>query len=133
MNSLVLKVISRTLLPVSLIYSVYLLWRGHNEPGGGFVGGLVAASGFVVYALPRGRNALRRLLLVSPETIAGVGVILALVSGVPALLYGQPFLTHQWTETNFGLALGTPLLFDSGVYLAVNGAVLTFLIYYLEP
>ena len=132
MNSLILQVSSRLILPVTLAYSVYLLWRGHNEPGGGFVGGLVAAAGFIVYALPRGRESLLRLLVIAPESIAGSGVLLALSSGLLSLLTGQPFLTHQWTLFSSGFAVGTPLVFDLGVYLAVVGAVLTFVGYYLE-
>lgn len=132
MNSLLLHVVSRTLLPLSLVFSLYLLWRGHNEPGGGFVGGLILAVGIIVYALPRGRESLLTLIRVSPESIAGFGVLLALVSGLPAFLHRQSFLTHQWTSTPIGLALGTPLVFDFGVYLAVAGAVLTFLVYFLE-
>jgi multicomponent Na+:H+ antiporter subunit B len=132
MNSLILQVSSRLILPVALLFSIYLLWRGHNEPGGGFVGGLVAAAGFIVYALPRGRDSLMRLLVIAPESIAGSGVLLALSSGLFSLLTGQPFLTHQWMLFSSGFAVGTPLVFDLGVYLAVVGAVLTFLGYYLE-
>jgi multicomponent Na+:H+ antiporter subunit B len=132
MNSLILQVSSRLILPVALVFSVYLLWRGHNEPGGGFVGGLVAAAGFIVYALPRGRVSLMKLLVIPPEAIAGSGVLLALSSGLMPLLTDQPFLTHQWKFFTSGIAIGTPLAFDLGVYLAVVGAVLTFLAYYLE-
>lgn len=132
MNSLILQVSSRLILPVALLFSIYLLLRGHNQPGGGFVGGLVAAAGFIVYALPRGRAALIKLLVIAPESIAGSGLLLALSSGLLSLATGQPFLTHQWMTLSNGFAVGTPLAFDLGVYLAVVGAVLTFLGYYLE-
>ena len=59
MNPLILRVCGRLVLPVALAFSLFLLWRGHNEPGGGFVGGLMAAAGLAIYALPRGRAALR--------------------------------------------------------------------------
>lgn len=131
-NSLILHFISRLLLPIALVYSAYLLWRGHNEPGGGFVGGLIAAAGFTVYALPRGKAPLTNILMISPQTIAGSGVLLALSSGLASLLAAQPFLTHKWIFFPSGFALGTPLMFDLGVYLAVLGGVLTFLSYYLE-
>lgn len=133
MSSLILHVVSRILLPVAFAYSIYLLWRGHNEPGGGFVGGLIMSAGLIIYALPRGRLRLVRFLRVPPEAIAGGGVLLAAGSGMFGLLRGQAFMTHQWTTLPTGLAVGTPLMFDTGVYLAVVGAVLTFLIYYLEP
>lgn len=131
MNSLILRTSSRVILPAALIFSLYVLLRGHNEPGGGFIGGLIAAAGIAVHALPRGRDALMTLLRVSPKAIIGAGLALALASGLPALWITEPFLTHQWAFPG-GLALGTTLVFDVGVYLAVIGAILTFLSYYLE-
>lgn len=131
MNSLILRTAGRLLLPLSLIFSLYLLWRGHNEPGGGFVGGLVAAAGFAVYGLPRGRAVLLAVLRWPPIAIAGVGLVLALLSGLPALAAAQPFLTHQWAVWDNGFALGTALLFDVGVYLAVLGSVIAFVGFYL--
>jgi multicomponent Na+:H+ antiporter subunit B len=131
MNSLILGVGGRLLLPLTLAFSLWLLWRGHNEPGGGFVGGLVAAAGFVVHSLPRGRAAMTRMLWFRPTTIASAGLLLAMLSGLPALLLQSPFLTHQWLAPLGGFAFGTPLLFDCGVYLTVAGSVLAFLTPYL--
>ena len=131
MNSPILNVAGRVLLPLALLFSLYLLWRGHNEPGGGFVGGLVAAAGFTVHALPRGRAALLKALRWPPASIAGVGLLLALASGLPALFAQAPFLTHQWRFWDNGFALGTALVFDVGVYLSVLGAVCAFVGYYL--
>jgi multicomponent Na+:H+ antiporter subunit B len=130
MNSLILRTSSRLVLPAALIFSVYVLLRGHNEPGGGFIGGLIAAAGIAVHALPRGRDALLRTLKISPKAIIGAGLVLALISGLPALLLAEPYLTHQWPYPALGL--GTTLVFDVGVYLSVVGSVLTFLSYYLE-
>lgn len=130
MRSLILLTSSRLVLPAALIFSLYVLLRGHNEPGGGFIGGLIAAAGFVVHALPRGRDSLLSTLRISPKAIIGVGLGLALVSGLPALFIAEPYLTHQWPYPELGL--GTTLVFDIGVYFAVIGAVLTFLSYYLE-
>jgi multicomponent Na+:H+ antiporter subunit B len=131
MNSPILTVAGRVLLPIALLFSLYLLWRGHNEPGGGFVGGLVAAAGFTVYALSRGRDALRRALRCPPVAIAGIGLLLATASGLPALFGQSPFLTHQWQVWDSGFALGTALVFDIGVYLSVLGAVCAFVGFYL--
>lgn len=129
MRSLILRSAGSIVLPLSLVYSLYLLYRGHNEPGGGFVGGLVAAAGLAVYALPRGRAALLSALRFSPAAIGATGVLLAFGAGLPSLLGGAPFLSHRFVE---GGGLGTALLFDLGVYLAVVGAVLTFVSAYLE-
>lgn len=131
MNSLILQATSRLVLPAALVFSIYVLLRGHNEPGGGFIGGLIAAAGIAVHALPRGREGLASTLRgVSPKTLIGVGIVLAFLSGIPALLLSMPFLTQQWPFPTLGL--GTTIVFDVGVYLAVVGAVLTFLSYYLE-
>lgn len=130
MNSLILRATSRLILPAALIFSVYVLLRGHNAPGGGFIGGLIAAAGIAVHALPRGRDGLERLLRASPKAYIGAGLALAILSGLPALFAAAPFLTHRWFLLDFGI--GTTLLFDVGVYLVVIGAVLTFLSYYLE-
>lgn len=130
MNSLILRTSSRLILPAALIFSLYVLLRGHNEPGGGFIGGLIAAAGIAVHTIPRGREALTSVLRVSPKAYIGAGIAFAIVSGLPALFMAEPFLTHLWPAPSLGL--GTTLVFDIGVYLVVVGAVLTFLSYYLE-
>lgn len=128
MNSLIFSTISKLLVGLMLIFSLYLLWRGHNEPGGGFIGGLVAAAGFIVYGLAEGPALMRKLLRVDPRTLVLVGLLIAVVSGILPLLQNNAFLTGMWlfigaTETDKGLALGTPLIFDIGVYLVVVGGV----------
>jgi multicomponent Na+:H+ antiporter subunit B len=130
MNSLILKTSSRLVLPAAILFSIYVLLRGHNAPGGGFIGGLVAAAGIAVHALPRGRDSLLRTLRVSPKALIGAGLLLALASGLPALLLATPYLTHQWPFPAWGI--GTTLVFDVGVYLCVVGSVLGFLATYLE-
>ena len=128
MTSSILQTATRVLMPLLLLFAVFLLLRGHNQPGGGFVGGLVVASSFVLYSIAFGVAAGRRALLVSPSTLLGVGPFVALTSGLPGLVKGQPFMTAQWTELAVGssvIAIGTPLVFDVGVFLAVIGVVLT--------
>jgi len=113
------------------VFSIYILLRGHNEPGGGFIGGLIAAAGLAIYALPRGRKALYRTVRARPSSIAAAGLLLAVIGGLPGLLIGHPFLTHQWAAPG-GIAVGTTMIFDTGVYLVVVGAVLLFLALYLD-
>jgi multicomponent Na+:H+ antiporter subunit B len=127
-SSTILQTATRVLMPLLLLFAVFLLLRGHNQPGGGFVGGLVVASSFVLYSIAFGVDAGRRALLVRPSTLLGVGLLVALASGVPGIFRGQPFMTAQWTALLIGpstVALGTPLIFDLGVFLAVVGVVLT--------
>ncbi len=130
MNSLILRTSSRLILPAALIFSVYVLLRGHNEPGGGFIGGLIAAAGLTVHALSRGREALLSTLRMSPKMLIGIGLTLGLLSGAPGLLLNMPYLMHQWWAPNLGF--GTTLVFDVGVYLTVIGSILTFFSYYSE-
>jgi multicomponent Na+:H+ antiporter subunit A len=120
--SAIFRTAARLLMPLLLLYSVFLLFRGHNEPGGGFVGGLVAAAAFALYGLAYGVRAARRALPVAPLTLLGVGLLIALASGVPAVLLGEPFLTAQWSLG--AVAAGTPMVFDTGVFLVVMGVVL---------
>ena len=128
MTSSILQTATRFLMPLLLLFAVFLLLRGHNEPGGGFVGGLVVAAAFVLYSIAYGVSASRRALLVEPSMLLGAGLLVAAGSGVPAVLLGRPFMTALWTRVGVGSAavdVGTPLLFDVGVFLAVIGVVLT--------
>jgi multicomponent Na+:H+ antiporter subunit B len=128
MTSSILQTATRFLMPLLLLFAVFLLLRGHNEPGGGFVGGLVVASSFVLYAIAFGVDAGRRALLVKPSTLLAIGPLIALVSGLPGVAEGRPFLSAVWTTLQIGssvIDLGTPLIFDVGVFLAVIGVVLT--------
>ncbi len=121
-TSTIFRTAARLLMPLLLLFAVFLLLRGHNEPGGGFVGGLVAAAAFALYAIAFGVGPARQALLVRPLTLLGVGLSLALVSGIPAAVRGQPFMTAQWAAGP--VALGTPVLFDVGVFLVVSAVVL---------
>lgn len=132
MNSLILQTATRLLLTLLLLFAIFLLLRGHNEPGGGFVGGLVAAAAFALYAIAFGPAAARRMVRVEPRRLISIGLLTAAGSGFVALLDGEPFLTGQWeTVQILGLPpidLGTPLLFDGGVFLTVLGVTLTVIL-----
>lgn len=131
MNSLILKVGSQVILPFAIALSLYLLWRGHNEPGGGFVGGLIAAAGYATYVLPRGYSALKKVLPIDTLQLLALGLGAAGISGLAGLAGDTAYLTHAWTDIG-SIALGTALLFDIGVYLTVLGSILTFLGFFLE-
>lgn len=128
MTSSILQTAARLLMPLLLLFAVFLLLRGHNQPGGGFVGGLVVASSFVLYSIAFGVEAARRALLVSPSRLLGAGLLVALSSGIPGVMAGRPFMSSVWTRFVAGttvIDVGTPLVFDVGVFLAVIGVVLT--------
>ena len=113
---------ARLLMPLLLVFAVFLLLRGHNQPGGGFVGGLIASAAFALFAIAFGVRRARKALLVTPLTLLGAGLLIALGSGVPAVVRGQPYLTALWAPRP--LSVGTPALFDVGVFLVVAGVVL---------
>lgn len=121
-NSPIFATAARLLMPLLLLFAVFLLYRGHNEPGGGFVGGLVAAAAFALYGTAYGVWRAREALLAKPMTLLGAGLLIALLSGLPGVLRGQPFLTAVWASGP--VAVGTPALFDVGVFLVVTGVVL---------
>jgi multicomponent Na+:H+ antiporter subunit A len=122
LSSAIFRTAARLLMPLLLLFALFLMLRGHNEPGGGFVGGLVAAAAFSLYAIAFGVPNATRALPVSPLTLLGAGLLVAVASGIPAALRGQPFLTAVWMLDP--VTLGTPLLFDLGVFLVVTGVVL---------
>lgn len=127
MQSLILAAASRVLLPLLLLFSLFLLFRGHYQPGGGFVGGLVAAAAFTLYAIASGLQQARRALRIAPRSLMSIGLLLALLSGLPGALRGQPYFSGSWCRIDLPIAssLGTPALFDVGVYLVVIGVGLT--------
>ena len=130
MKSLILQTASRYLMVLLVIFSVFILLRGHNEPGGGFVGGLLIAGAFALYALAYEAKAARHLLRFDPRTIIGIGLATAVGSGLAAVFYGQPFLTGQWLPYSIPFLgkLGTVFFFDLGVYLVVLGTTLLVLL-----
>ncbi len=123
MSSLILTTATRFLFPLMLVFSAYLLVRGHNEPGGGFVGGLVAATAFAMHALAHDVGEARRTLRASPISLIAAGLGVAGGSGLPALTSGQAFMHGAWWPEKVAVigSLGTPVVFDFGVYLVVVG------------
>jgi multicomponent Na+:H+ antiporter subunit B len=124
MNSrpIILEVFVRFLYPLMLLLSVWILLRGHNAPGGGFIGALVAVAASAIYAIAFHTRVASRKIPFGPVRLAATGVLLSLLSGLPAWGYGLPFLTHLWTEV-MGIPLSTVIIFDLGVYLCVWGGL----------
>lgn len=127
---MILRAGTRYLTGLLLVFSFYMTLRGHNEPGGGFIGGLIGALGYILYAIACNTAEARRALRVLPQTIAMSGVGIALAAGLLPAVFGAAPFTGQWwsigeTATTEGLALSSVLIFDLGVYLVVFGSVLT--------
>ncbi len=130
-RSLILEVSVAAIFPTALLFSVFLLFAGHNAPGGGFVGGLVAGASFVLRHLERAGDQPGKAMPVAPEALLGAGLALAVVTGVAPWLAGHQFLESAKVQLDLPL-LGTlkassSLAFDLGVYLVVVGLVLIVL------
>lgn len=173
MRTIILSIAIRLLIPVFLFFSLYILFRGHSHPGGGFIGGLIGSIGFIFHAMAHGpqhtvntffrinfygyqhqprqsrslylmrmmrvnrwrkrkrnylerRNRNKRVMHVEPIDLMAAGLFIAAMSGIPALFFQQPYMTASWLpfDLPFLGSLGTPLLFDTGVYVLVMGVVL---------
>ena len=131
-GTLILHAAARFLVPLQLLFSVFLLLRGHNEPGGGFIAGLVAAGAFTLYLFTFGAAVTRDLMRVDPRNLIGVGLFIGMVSVFPGVIQGEPFLTAQWWPVMLPggteIKLSTPLIFDIGVYITVFGSVMLIMI-----
>jgi multicomponent K+:H+ antiporter subunit A len=132
MISILLNSVARILLPPALLIAAYMLVRGHQLPGGGFIAGLVTAAAFVLQFVATGRTPVARRLPVRPEVLVALGLALAAVTGLGAQLAGQPFLTSTYGHADVPLLghfeASTASFFDLGVYLVVTGVTLEILL-----
>jgi len=125
-RAVILEVFVRGLYPLMLLASVWLLLRGHNAPGGGFIGGMVAVAATATLAVANGAEHAQRRMPLGPMRLAAAGVLLSLASGLPAWIAGSAYMTHLWASLPLGftqLKVSTVMLFDLGVYAAVWGAL----------
>lgn len=129
MKSVILKTASNYLLPLLLLFSVFILLRGHYLPGGGFIGGLVASIAFVVHSFANGLSKTRFLIRIHPGFLIPVGIAIALISGMAPLFIGEAFLTGLWFPEPVPVIgmIGTALFFDIGVFFVVIGVCLTII------
>lgn len=126
MNTIIFRTIAPLIVATMLVFSVYVCLRGHNEPGGGFIGGLIGASAIAVLGMASSAAQARKALYFDPLSIAGFGVLLAGLTGLISIFNGNPFMTSIWLYLELGEAtvpLSTPLVFDLGVYLVVFGTI----------
>jgi multicomponent K+:H+ antiporter subunit A len=132
---LLLRAAARLVLPLALVASVYLFWRGHNLPGGGFVAGLVTAVALLLQYLANGQGHAEAVLAASGGARytrwIGGGLAIAAATGVGAFVLGRPFLTsahgHPIVPLLGEVPLASAALFDLGVYLTVVGATMLML------
>lgn len=126
MNTVIFRTVAPFLTALMLVFSIFVLLRGHNEPGGGFIGGIIAASAIAIFGIANGVAPVRRALRFDPITYAGLGLFLATLAGLPSWFSEVPFLTGLWIYPvvfEQEIALSTPLVFDIGVFLVVFGSL----------
>lgn len=126
MSTVIFRTIGPILAAIMVVFSVFVLLRGHNEPGGGFIGGLIAASAVAIYGIATSVKDVRRAMVVDPITVAGFGVFVGALAGLVSLGYEVPYLTGIWSFFDVNgteIAISTPLVFDIGVYFAVVGTI----------
>lgn len=126
MKTIIFKTIAPILTAIMVVFSIFVLLRGHNEPGGGFIGGLIAASAIAIYGIAAGVDEVRKALKIDPISLAGFGVFIAGFSGLLSLGHSVPYLTGLWAFIPFAggeIAISTPMVFDIGVYFAVLGTI----------
>ncbi|TCI00035.1 monovalent cation/H+ antiporter subunit A [Roseococcus sp. SYP-B2431] len=122
----------RLLFPVIVAVAIYLLLRGHDQPGGGFAAGLMLAIGILLQYMAGGTRWVEDHLRVLPLRWMGVGLLLAAGTGAAAIAFGRPFLTSYFAYADLGvlgkLPLATAVIFDLGVFALVFGATVLILI-----
>ena len=130
MNSVILQIASKYVKWILVFFALIALYRGHNSPGGGFIGGLLVGLSVIFYSFafnaPKAKNALK----IQPEGYIALGLLLILISVLPGFFMKQIFMAGVWISIPIPLLgdikLGTPFLFDIGVFLAVVGVTLLF-------
>jgi multicomponent Na+:H+ antiporter subunit B len=129
MKSLIFKTASTYLLPLLLLFSIFILLRGHYLPGGGFVGGLMAAIAFLIHSFAFGLKETQSIIKINPGYLMPIGLVFAVGAAIAPFFIGDPILKGLWFEEPFKFIgmVGSALFFDIGVYLVVIGATLTIM------
>jgi len=136
LRNIILEKIVDLFMKVMLIFSIYLLLRGHNNPGGGFIAGIIASTGFIFYAIIFGTESLQSIIKIKPQTFIAIGLSFVLIAAILPTFSSTEILTGLWIKAKIPilgtLHIGTPLLFDIGVYGVVIGVILTIIISIME-
>ena len=126
MRTVIFRTVAPYLTSLMVLFSIFVLLRGHNEPGGGFIGGLIAASALAIYGIACGVAPVRRAVYFHPMAIAAFGLFLSGMAGVLSIFFAKPYMSGLWTTIYFfgnHIDLSSVLMFDVGVYLVVVGAI----------
>lgn len=132
MNSIILQIASRYVRWLLLLFALIALFRGHNHPGGGFIGGLLAGMSIVFNSFAYSAEQVRAQLKIPPSGLIAAGLLVVLLSMVPGIMEQEVLMQGLWLTIRWPFSvtikLGTPLLFDMGIFLTVTGVSLIFLL-----
>ena len=130
-HPMLLAVVSQALLPLALLVSVYIFFRGHNLPGGGFVAGLITAIAIILQYVAQGVDWVKQRLTLEYHRLVAAGVLISSLTGAASWLFERPFLTSWFDYFQLPLLgeieLASAIAFDLGVYLTVVGSTLMIL------
>ncbi|NMO98214.1 Na+/H+ antiporter subunit A [Paenibacillus lemnae] len=130
-NDVILRTISKLVIFIILTFALYLFLSGHNNTGGGFIGGLMTAAALVLLSMAFGMNISEKIIPVNFRTMIAAGLLIALLTGMGSFLFDAPFLSQAFDYFTLPLLgkteLATAVLFDLGVYLAVVGVTMTII------
>ncbi|MCL4639149.1 MULTISPECIES: MnhB domain-containing protein [Olivibacter] len=126
MKTAILQAAVKVLMPIFLVYSLYLLFRGHDSPGGGFIAALVLSIGLIFHMIAFGVPETQQTYKIDTMILTGIGLLLSFSSAILSMIFGEGFFYALWSDiTVKGIGtISSVLLFDIGVYMAVTGAIL---------
>lgn len=131
-NDIILKTATSIIVFIILTFAVYLFLIGHNAPGGGFVGGLITASAFVLLYTVYGFKTMENVLKVNFRIVLATGLFIAVAMGTVSIFVGEPFLTQTFGHFHFPIfgdvELATAMIFDFGIFLTVIGVTMTIIL-----
>ena len=131
-NDLILRTTSSLIIFIMLGVASYLLLAGNNSPGGGFVGGLTTSAAFVLMYMAYGEKVVKKIIPINFRFFIPLGLLIATLTGLGALLFNVPFLTHTFGVFHIPfigeIELATAMLFDLGVYFTVFGSMMTIIL-----
>lgn len=131
-NDVILQTAAKIVVFIILTFSIYLFFAGHNNPGGGFIGGLMTTGGLVLLCLAYDTKTIRNVLPVDFRIVTAIGMLVATLTGLGSFVFGAPFLSHAFDYFDLPLLgnteLATATLFEIGVYMAVVGVSMTIIL-----
>ncbi|MDF0727395.1 Na(+)/H(+) antiporter subunit B [Cytobacillus sp. S13-E01] len=130
-NDLILQTMTKIIVFIIFAYSINLFLAGHYTPGGGFIGGLMAAGALVLLLLAFDMKTVRKILPVNYISMTALGLLIAVSTGIGSFFFDVPFLTHTFGYFDLPIlgktGLATAVLFDIGVFLVVVGVAMTII------